>query len=347
MKYSLNDICIVPADVSNIDSRKECNPFQSNEMLPLFTAPMSSVVGLENYSIYKENKIEPIIPRTVSIDIRLLMFDNVWCAFSLDEFLYIIDNYNLFKDKKRLFVSIDIANGHMLRLHNAIIEGRVLYGDVLTIMAGNIANPETYKILSECGANYVRVGIGGGSVCITSSNTAIHYPMASLIKECYEISLGLKNPAAIIADGGIKGYGDIIKCLALGADYVMCGSVFNKMLESSGYTYKKPNDYDKLVVDQYSDSVLHDFKCGVPFFKRHLGMSTKKAQIELGSDKLKTSEGIEKEYQVEYTISQYAENISDYIKSAMSYTSAISLYDFIGHVDTIIISNNSFNSINK
>ena len=75
--------------------------------------------------------------------------------------------------------------------------------------------------------------------CLTSENAGIGYPLASLMKECYEVSQSINNPAKIVADGGIKSYSDILKALALGADYVQIGSLFNKALESCGDTYFK------------------------------------------------------------------------------------------------------------
>ena len=70
MKYSLNDIFVIPESVSLVDSRSECRPFHTNGMLPLFTAPMSSVVDLYNYQIFKNNKINAIIPRSIDFEIR-------------------------------------------------------------------------------------------------------------------------------------------------------------------------------------------------------------------------------------------------------------------------------------
>jgi len=351
MKYSLNDIEIMPSDVTGIEHRSECIPYHCDGMLPLFTAPMSSVVGLNNYELYKKNKINPIIPRTENLSDRLRLMKDVFSAFSLSEFDDIVHNsliQGLIFSNEKTFILIDIANGHMSKLHSLIKESKDLYGDKIVIMAGNIANPETYKILSECGADYVRLGIGTGSVCITSSNTGIHFPLASLIKECYDISLTLDTPAFIVADGGIKGYADITKCLVLGADYVMCGSIFNKMLESSGETFLMAKSGYKFPINQFkrNDNVIEAIKNG-DIIKSHYGMSTKRAQSEMGCEILKTSEGIEKIQTVEYTMLGWVNNFEDYLKSLMSYCSAKELYDLIGEASYNIVSSSAYNSINK
>lgn len=346
MKYSLKDVFIVQSPISNIDSRSECDPYTYHgvsAMLPLFTAPMSSVVDLSNYHMFLNNKINPILPRTIPIDVRLKLCNEIWCAFSLNEFIDMTAKEERVVKNGRKYVLIDIANGNMNKLHDAIRVAKIKFGDNISIMAGNVANPEAYECLSCAGADYIRVGIGGGSACITSSNTGVHYPMASLISECYEISMRLDKPSLIIADGGIGGFGDIQKALALGADYVMCGSIFNKMLESAGETF----DDSGLVFNQHSDLARVDFENGIAMYKRHYGMSTKRAQMEIGGKAIKTSEGIEKVNKVEYTIDKWCENFTDYLKSAMSYTNSRTLYNFIGGVETIIASNGSYSSINK
>jgi len=344
VKYGLKDISIVPASVSNINSRSECNPYDSSGFLPLFTAPMSSVVDLNNYKLFIENKINPIIPRNIDLEIRKKMCSETWCAFSLKEF-YDMCLYCEFENGKH-YVLVDIANGNIPDLRNTITKAKRTYGDNLQIMAGNIANPKTYVELSNAGADYIRCGIGGGAGCITSSNLGVNFPLGSLISECYEASLQLKSPAKIVADGGIKGYSDAIKCLSLGANSVMCGSVFNKMLESAGETIiNVGGTYE--IANQYSKTILKSFKSDIGIKKTFYGMSTKKAQKELGNKKLKTSEGVERIQEVEYTMSQWTENFTDYLKSAMSYTSSKTLDDFIGEVQTIIISESAQNAINK
>lgn len=166
MKYSLNDIFVVPAPVSTIESRAECSPYYSNGMLPLFTAPMSSVVGLENYKIFERNKINPIIPRTIELKNRKELCLKTWCAFSLDEFIDMTHS-DEFINCEKTFMLIDIANGHMLKLHEAIKFAKNKFGNKIVIMAGNIASPETYRLLSDAGADFIRLGIGSG--CFTGN----------------------------------------------------------------------------------------------------------------------------------------------------------------------------------
>lgn len=158
---------------------------------------------------------------------------------------------------------VDIANGHMLKLIDLCSQAKSIFGGRLSLMAGNIANPDTYADYSLAGIDFVRIGVGGGSVCTTSANGGIHYAMASLIKEvvdkkraiekcieetkvvniagdsgfylgCNSITHPYKSVPFIIADGGFDNYDKIIKALALGADYVMVGKLFAQSQEACG-----------------------------------------------------------------------------------------------------------------
>ncbi len=71
--------------------------------------------------------------------------------------------------------------------HQTIMDKLEKFGDKLILMAGNIANPETYREYARAGVDYVRISVGSGSCCITSSNSGCYTPMASLIVKCSEI----------------------------------------------------------------------------------------------------------------------------------------------------------------
>ena len=251
----------------------------------------------------------------------------------------------------------------------------------LIVMVGNIANPETYRVCIESHVDYVRCSIGTGAGCITCSNTSIGYPIASLISEIAAIKeeyvgRGLTNPTKIVADGGIRNYSDVIKALALGADYVMVGSVFSRMLESSavkimekGFTGKKiqlrfPIErYENIRYENscwkgdYTDEFVNKMEIsGHKVDKkdhiigqlqaRFYGMASKAGQIAMKGKKVHTSEGIEKTLPVTYTIGTWVENMIDYLRSAMSYTNSRTL-DELRKADVVIVSNNTYNSVNK
>jgi IMP dehydrogenase/GMP reductase len=338
MKLDWNDISIVPEVLSSISSRSEINPFL-NGKLPLFTAPMDTVIDENNINEFEKNNINICLPRNVKYDV--VKNDDYFYSYGLDELIELVNSGS--KLPKR--VLCDVANGHMLKLWETAKQIKETFGDEVELMVGNIANPETYRKLCEIGVDYVRVGIGGGSACTTSANVSIHYPMASLIRECKDRSYGWEKPTKIIADGGFKSFSDIIKALAMGADYVMLGGVFNKCLESCGDSFTKDST-DKF--NQVSNDVAEKyFNEGATIYKYYRGMSTKEVQKSWNRAELKTGEGISKYNKVEYTLSGWCENFTDYLKSAMSYTGCRTLEEYCGEVQWIQISDNAFKRFHK
>lgn len=337
MKLDWNDISIVPAIISDISSRSEINPLL-NGKLPLFTAPMDTVIDETNIHNFEKNNINICLPRNIKYSD--LKNDNYFYSYGIDEVIEIFNSEKTFPKK----VLIDVANGHMQKLLDISKSIKEKFGNDVELMVGNIANPQTYKKYCEIGVDWVRVGIGGGSACTTSANAAIHYPMASLIKECKNLSYSQDNPTKIIADGGFKNYSDIIKALALGADAVMIGGIFNRCLESCGDNFELiDSEYQKIDLELSKQK----FQSGVDVYKYYRGMSTKEVQRSWNRSELKTGEGISKYNKVETTLDGWCENFIDYLKSAMSYTGCRSLEEYCGEVEWIEISQNAFKRFNK
>jgi GMP reductase len=310
INLDFNDVLICPTPTSDIRSRSEC---EIGEILPLFTAPMDTVVNRNNLHIFKDFNI--CLPRENNgphVD------EDIFSSYGIEEFEKIFLENDVSFTKAN--VLIDVANGHMKRLHYAAYLAKKKYPH-MTLMVGNVAHPETFEILQNHGVDYIRVGIGNGGGCLTTVQTGVGYPMASLISECNFV----KRKSKLVADGGMKNYADIIKALALGADYVMLGSILNRMLESAGET---------VIIDE----ICH---------KRFRGMSSKSVQASWGKEVLKTSEGIDKMVLVEYTYVQWVSNFKDYLRSAMSYTGCGTLEEFIGNVEIIQISENAYRRFSK
>jgi IMP dehydrogenase len=126
-------------------------------------------------------------------------------------------------------VVIDTAHGHSQKVLNTVKEFKRNFSDT-QLIAGNIATYEAAKDLINAGVDAVKVGIGPGSICTTRIVTGVGVPQISAIMEVYKACGPANIP--IIADGGIKHTGDIVKALAAGADTVMIGSLFAGSEES-------------------------------------------------------------------------------------------------------------------
>ena len=193
-------------------------------------------------------------------------------------------------------------------------------------------------------------------------------PMASLLDGCRELKIKYNLKCAIIADGGISSYSRAIKALALGADYVMIGSTFGKCFESAspfvGANFSERDviegfGLDNLNAMRFDNSISEELKkkyIGMyKPIKALWGMSTRRSQINIGlaqgkkkeDIKLKTSEGVEKKSNVEYTLHQWINNFTDYLRSSMSYCNSEDLAHYIGQQKIMLMSEAAKNAINK
>jgi IMP dehydrogenase len=125
---------------------------------------------------------------------------------------------------------IDVAHGHHILVKEVLEELRATHGEGLCIIAGNVATKQGINDLADWGANAVRCNIGGGSICSTRIQTGHGVPGLETILQCYQTDRNV----AIIADGGLRNSGDIVKAIAAGADCVMLGSLLSGTDETPG-----------------------------------------------------------------------------------------------------------------
>lgn len=372
-KYSYNDVAIAPSVLSNVRHRSECNPFLNDGNLPIFASPMSTVVNNKNFKKFEENHIIPILPRcqcnTFSERFEYAS-QGKWAAFSLSEFEQYFCNEELVVGVTPYKVLIDIANGHMSYLYELVRKAKSLHGNKIVIMVGNVANPLTYEECWKAGVNIIRCSVGTGSGCLTTTQLSVHYPIASLIDEMHQEKVKIAESRGIdintlpkiVADGGVRGYADVIKALALGADYVMIGGEFAKLIESAAPPFlwnEKTDDMYELSNKEwntlreqngyffFTDENNEDHVPSV-VYKRFYGMASKDGQIDMNGEKTKTSEGTTKTFKCTTNIDKWVDNMKDYMRSAMSYLGIFDVNDLNpSNTKLYIISNNTKESINK
>ena len=130
-------------------------------------------------------------------------------------------------------IVIDTAHGHTKGVVDQLKAVKAVY-PALQVVVGNIATAEAAKYLADAGADAVKVGIGPGSICTTRVIAGVGVPQLTAINEVAQALAGTGVP--VIADGGIRYTGDIVKAIAAGADVVMLGSMFAGVEESPGET---------------------------------------------------------------------------------------------------------------
>lgn len=243
--------------------------------LPIFTSPIESVVGINSCELWIKNGIRPIIPRTESVENRLKWCVWIFSAFSLSELKRLFLDQDRRNLGPKIHIMVDGSNGHSIEIIGMCKCLRDKYGDQLIIMAGNVENPDAYGVYSEAGIDYMRVGRTTGAV-LDRSKYGFHYPLASLLLKLQEFrnpdlhgKFSKCRPVKIIADGGIGSMSDVMKAMALGADYVMIGREFARIIEAEGLIYarsKNPtsgefelNEVDKQ--DRYYESSGYEAAC--------------------------------------------------------------------------------------
>jgi IMP dehydrogenase len=237
-----DDILMVPQH-SDIESRRQINltmKLGSNATLdlPVIAAPMDTVCETEMAIVMAQNGGVGILHRFMSIWNQVEMVkqaskNGLAVGASVGAKGDYLDDVKKLVDAGACVILVDTANGHSEYAINAVSQIRESF-PTIHIMAGNVATSSGFLALSKAGANSIRVGIGGGSVCTTRIVSGHGVPTLASVIDCKKIKEEHSLDTAIIADGGIRNTGDMIKAFAAGADAVMVGSMLAGTEEAPG-----------------------------------------------------------------------------------------------------------------
>lgn len=303
LSLTYDDISLIPLEISQVKTRNEIvtKSFFAGEELtvPVISSPMDTVTGLE---MAKEltnlgcigilNRFNSSLNEIINNENNLDKVKAVSISLTAEEKL--IEKLA----EKNVIICIDTANANNAFVLNKCEEIKKKYK--VRVIVGNVAHGSTLKQLVDAGADAVRIGIGGGSVCTTSVQTGIGIGQVSSLIDVYFTKVENKLDIALIADGGIKSPGDVAKALACGADVVMLGRMLAGTKETPGEVIK------------YNDQLWKKYRGSASF-----GVKMKNEFIE-GEETLVPYKG---------AVKNVIDGISDGLRSAMSYLNCNSLKD--------------------
>ena len=220
------------------------------------------------------------------------------------------------RDAGAVFFCLDVAHAHARYVGRTLKRIRGLLGRDVCIMAGNVATYAGADYLASLSADMVKVGIGGGSVCTTRIKTGFGVPNLTAIKNC------ARADRSVVADGGIRTPGDVVKAIAFGADFVMLGSMLAGTRPTPGR------------VITYQDGQGREHKV-----KTYRGMASSEAQdaIHGGMAEWKTAEGVSLEVLYREDEESIIADIVGGLRSGLTYGGAATIRELQRKLDFIRI----------
>ena len=274
--------------------------------LPVITSPMDTITGVEMATAIAKLGGLGIIHRYNTVGDQAHIAKHVIDLVGQKNVGFAIGVTGDYRARAESLVSagaiilcLDIAHGDHAHMSEALKCLRSDYGESVHLMAGNVATLGGFDNLASWGAGSIRGGIGGGSICSTRIQTGHGVPSLMTVFECSRSESGAK----LIADGGIKTPGDIVKALAAGADFVMLGSMLSGTDETPG----------EIIIDSDGNER-----------KTYRGMASKDAQIAWRGH-ASSLEGISTTVRCKGPLADVVSNIEKGIRSGMSYSGARNL----------------------
>lgn len=211
---------------------------------PFISSPMDTVTEHKMAMAMSNNGGMGIIHRNMPIERQAVEFKACGEGFFVGVAVGVGESHRkrviALKDAGATVFSVDSAHGHSKNVGDMV---KFIKNLGLTCIAGNVATAEGAQFLTDCGADAIKVGIGPGSICTTRIVSGVGVPQITAIMNAYQATAPAGVP--IIADGGLRNSGDIVKALVAGASAVMIGSMFagtdeapGEVIELNGKKYK-------------------------------------------------------------------------------------------------------------
>jgi IMP dehydrogenase/GMP reductase len=236
ISLNFNDVHLLSDAPSVVSSRSEVlvpmeriimAPMHSIQGTDLITAAVQSGISVPIHRFNTVSEQKELLSQAVKIKKLLNTKSELWISVGMNDY-----KERILANRDSLFINnvgvlLDVANGFSYDVEKVLQDIRRLVGDDLSLFAGNVHTWSGFSFL-ETYCNLIRVGIGPGEACLTTANTGIGRGQLTVIDEIAEN----QKHAAVVADGGIRGSGDLAKAFGVGADYVMIGGLFKHASEA-------------------------------------------------------------------------------------------------------------------
>ncbi len=329
--YSFDDVLIVPR-YSNLRTRQNCNISLGGCNMPLIMSPMDMLASPELMKLLIEKNIFTTIHRYFkSPEEQLKIVDEIQVENPREKVWFAIGSMQKYQkwieillDNGIVRFMVDMAHGDSISCVETIEYLRHLeLNRKIEIIAGNVVTKAGFDRLQSAGANGIRCGIGGGSICASREKCKVGVPQLTCILDCAE----RKNPETIlISDGGIRNSGDIVAAIAAGADLCMCGKIFASTDLAIGTCYNKRKE----IVSSDSDEI---------FYKEYRGMASKEARNSVLS--YASVEGVSGLIRYTGKTEDMLKDIELNLKAAQSYLGVTNWQDFRKYAKFQLISNSA------
>lgn len=318
LAITFDDVLLVPA-YNHYASRRLVETSVTDRLekltlsLPVMSSNMDTITESDMANFMSSKGGVGVLHRFMSIEENVDEFkkcnDKVFVSIGCSESE--LERAKALHDVGANYFCIDVAHAHAKYVGSTLKKLRQILRDSC-IMAGNVATYAGADYLASCGADIIKAGIGGGSVCSTRIKTGFGIPMLTCIQDC------ARCDRSIVADGGIRSAGDIVKSLAFGADFVMIGGILAGTAVTPGEVITKK---DGTKVKQYR------------------GMASREAQEEfLGSmHEWKTAEGVATEVLFREDQDNILNDIIGGLRSGLTYAGASTIKELQRKLDYVLV----------